>query len=940
MRKEFIYIPLMLLLLLVSACQKEPAELASPEEKSWVTVHLRATVSEGLKTKATLDDIDRHYLFERDDLLYVVDSDTGGDKLYGFLYLISGADAMEAVFEGDLMYFDPISKEPGEPEANYAITATLVSKSQLDESIYTVSNGKITNADAPAPTYGNAVTSTFKEAIQKYSHFTGDATYGDPSFSLSQQSAFIVFTFSFNDDLGSGDLTFTMTNNGGTVRTITVTPNSYKQASFVAAFPDQTNLADATVTISGGGSSLAPRNLRNETLRANRYYNVSKSYVDMTYFTIHAGTEATNITFNYTDKGIQYSADGTNWITATNDPINIAANTSIKVRGIGPFYCIDRSKVPATQKRLFECDKNCSIYGDIMSLFYTDDSYATKSTTLAESALNGTFKEMTNIDILPGRPLVLSATTLNNNCYYQTFYGCTGLTNAPDFSNENGESATTIPRKACYEMFAGCTALQAAPELPANTVENWGYYGMFRGCTSMITPPSRLASNIPPRNATEADNFEEMFRDCTSLLFAPELPASSVPYKGYQLMFSNCTALLAAPELPATTVAEHAYNRMFGKLDNNTGAGCTSMETGPSELPATVMNTSCYSGMFRGCTSLVEAPDIKAETLANACFQQMFQDCKVLRKAQTDFYFTNIANNSCNKMFMGCLALNNAPNMPNVTGTVGEYGCYDMYNNCGELATAPLALNALTVGKGGYRGMFQKCIKIKTAPSISATEVGIEGCRQMFDGCTRLQTPPTTLPATTLGSTAYYQMFNGCSSLKSAPVFPTTDATISGTQTCYMMFNNCKSITELSGQLFGAGSTLSTECFRQMFQNCTSLKTVPQGFLPATTLAESCYRGMFENTAIERAPDLLVETLNANLCYQYMFNKCKSLNYVKCLATNAGDNNGDTYTQNWMNEVPDDATRTFVRKTGAQWASGKNGIPSNWTIEDYPPTTP
>ena len=132
---------------------------------------------------------------------------------------------------------------------------------------------------------------------------------------------------------------------------------------------------------------------------------------------------------------------------------------------------------------------------------------------------------------------------------------------------------------------------------------------------------------------------------------------------------------------------------------------------------------------------------------------------------------------------------------------------------------------------------------------------------------------------------------------------------------------------------------LSKECFRQMFQNCTSLKTVPQGFLPATTLAESCYRGMFENTAIERAPDLLVETLNANLWYQTMFNKCKSLNCVKCLATNAGDNNGETYTQNWMNEVPDDATRTFVRKTGAQWASGKNGIPSNSAIEDWPPTS-
>lgn len=925
MRKEFIYIPLMLLLLLVSACQKEPAELASPEEKSWATVHLRATVSGGLKTKATLDDIDRHYLFERDDLLYVVDSDTGGDKLYGFLYLISGADAIEAVFEGDLMYFNPSTKEPEEPDSGFAISATLVSATQRSSGFFTTvsgNDGKI----ASGPNYGNAVAATFKEAVQKYSHFTGNATYGNPTFSLCQQSAFLNFQFSFDDDLQTGDLIFSMNNDGSEVRSTTVTPDEFKRASFVAAFPNETALSSAYVTVTGGGlggGSGVQRDLRNAMLQANRYYNVNQCYVDLTYFTIQAGSAATEITFNYST--IEYSTDnGSTWTSAGATPtVPLAAGALLKVRGSGTKYDYNKAS-----KTIFTSTGNCTIYGDIMSLF-------TNHTTFGEDgALRGAFKNMTNIDIPPGRPLLLSATDLNkNNCYEEMFLGCTGLTYPPEFRDKNGNSAPTITRKACLNMFSGCTSLKEAPELPATTVNDLGYYGMFKGCTSLEIPPIKLAQTVNnPTNNIDGGSCREMFSGCTSLRYAPELPATSVPVGGYYSMFSGCTSLLAAPELPATTVATSGYYKMF--------ENCSAMVTGPSELPATTMTANCYYAMFSGCSSLANAPEIKATTLAGSCFYQMFQDCKVLRKAQTDFYFTNIANNSCNKMFMGCLALNNAPNMPNVTGTIGENGCQDMYNNCGELVTAPSALNASTVGKNGYRGMFLKCLRIKTAPSISATKVGIDGCRQMFDGCTRLQTPPPTLPATTLESTAYYQMFNGCSSLKSAPVFPTTDATISGTQTCYMMFNNCKSITELSGQLFGAGSTLSKECFRQMFQNCTSLKTVPQGFLPATTLAESCYRGMFENTAIERAPDLLVETLNANLCYQYMFNKCKGLNYVKCLATNAGDNNGETYTQNWMNEVPDDATRTFVRKTGAQWASGKNGIPSNWTIEDYPPTTP
>ena len=57
--------------------------------------------------------------------MYVVDSETGGDKLYGFLYMISGAGATKAVFEGDLMYFvkkssDPDVYEPERPADGFA----------------------------------------------------------------------------------------------------------------------------------------------------------------------------------------------------------------------------------------------------------------------------------------------------------------------------------------------------------------------------------------------------------------------------------------------------------------------------------------------------------------------------------------------------------------------------------------------------------------------------------------------------------------------------------------------------------------------------------------------------------------------------------------------------------------------------------------------------
>ena len=63
----------------------------------------------------------------------------------------------------------------------------------------------------------------------------------------------------------------------------------------------------------------------------------------------------------------------------------------------------------------------------------------------------------------------------------------------------------------------------------------------------------------------------------------------------YSYMFRGCTSLTTAPSLPATTLADSCYSSMFN--------GCTSLTTAPS-LPATTLADSCYSYMFNGCTSI------------------------------------------------------------------------------------------------------------------------------------------------------------------------------------------------------------------------------------------------------------------------------------------------------------------------------------------------
>ena len=84
-----------------------------------------------------------------------------------------------------------------------------------------------------------------------------------------------------------------------------------------------------------------------------------------------------------------------------------------------------------------------------------------------------------------------------------------------------------------------------------------------------------------------------------SLLEEDEQTARTISLAGkkycYYNMFDGCTSLTQAPELPATTLANKCYQAMFGM--------CKSLTTAP-ELPATTLADNCYFSMFYGCTSL------------------------------------------------------------------------------------------------------------------------------------------------------------------------------------------------------------------------------------------------------------------------------------------------------------------------------------------------
>ena len=193
-------------------------------------------------------------------------------------------------------------------------------------------------------------------------------------------------------------------------------------------------------------------------------------------------------------------------------------------------------------------------------------------------------------------------------------------------------------------------------------------------------------------------------------------------------LFRDCTSLVSASELklPATGLTSGCYCRMF--------LGCTSLESVP-ELPAMELARFCYGGMFSGCTSLESAPELPATEIARSCYSTMFYGCTSLKTAPA-LPAMELATDCYEFMFEGCISLEEAPALP----------AMELADNC-------------------YVMMFNGCTSLKTAPALPATELAAKCYQLMFEGCISLEEAPA-LPATELVNGCYLGMFYGCTNLR------------------------------------------------------------------------------------------------------------------------------------------------------------------------------
>ena len=126
----------------------------------------------------------------------------------------------------------------------------------------------------------------------------------------------------------------------------------------------------------------------------------------------------------------------------------------------------------------------------------------------------------------------------------------------------------------------------------------------------------------------------------------------------------------------------------------------------------------------------------------------------------------------------------------------------------------------------------------------------------------------------------------------------------------------------------------ATYVFRAFLMECTGLTDASNLVLPASGLTTGSYRFMFQScTNLTTAPVLPAETLTSE-CYYGMFNGCSRLNNIICLATNTSASN---CLYQWVNSVQTTSGTFYKNPSMTSWTRGINGVPNNWTIEDYIP---
>lgn len=606
------------------------------------------------------------------------------------------------------------------------------------------------------------------------------------------------------------------------------------------------------------------------------------------YLTFSGGADFTSISLSHPAQ-TEISDDATTW-SSWDGTAHAVVNNTVYVRGKSA------SGATADAKKVFGFSGSfTSVDGSVSSLVdYDNVLTATLPTNPFGYYGNaeGLFLNCSSLENASN--LVLSTSSLVNNCFTKMFKGCSSLTVPPNLPS------LTVPARCYINMFVGCSSLTTVPMLPSTYVSMYSYNSMFKDCTSLVTVPSDML----PSTYVAANGYDAMFSGCTSLESAPNLPATTTNSDCYSSMFYGCTNLKGTISIASRTNPSSFASNMFQNAGTAEGAGGT-IKVGEykenwvsyAKINTNHWNVGFISNVLRfkpvsGSTSvsLVHSnernPDCEYSKDFGSTWSQFttasvsFNDWIYIRGNNPEGFsssFTSYSRLSFENPVNASGSIMSLIDQTGDTTTIPNSYCFYRLFKSTKVSTTPY-FTATNTTDSCYAEMFYEDPSLDTIRALPALTVADNAYRAMFQNCVALYSAPSVLPATSVGYQGYRDMFRGCRFLQSAPGLHVT--TLTGESACASMFQDCINM-DLGGCATLQPTSLTPFCYSGMFSGCTSLQDSPA--LPATTLANYCYQGMFQNcTALSYLPTLSATNL-AEHCYSMMFYKCTSISSAPAL---------------------------------------------------------
>lgn len=196
--------------------------------------------------------------------------------------------------------------------------------------------------------------------------------------------------------------------------------------------------------------------------------------------------------------------------------------------------------------------------------------------------------------------------------------------------------------KGCYwslkngasSMFYSSRTLTDASELQMPRVlrSSFGMDNMFAYCTSLVAPPLSLPLTLASRYySTSVGFFRSMFRGCTSMKTMPRIDEEIMSNECFTEAFTACLSLTKTVDLNTRIFWNNeSLHRMYWGCTGLTSSGriCKKVTGVPLTYPLVTAETCAE--MYRGCTSLVKAPEIPFEKMAFRSCYAMFSGCTSL----------------------------------------------------------------------------------------------------------------------------------------------------------------------------------------------------------------------------------------------------------------------------------------------------------------------